>query len=1183
VSSAYNLRVPAASERVASYGHDVAALVATPGVNEPTYYPALQGLLSGLLRDRGLPFHVRVGTSQYRPSGGADMPDLALYDGAGEFPVVLGEVKLPSAELEDMAASTDRDDQIGRYLRRTGVVLLTNVRGFSLVVGGDARSDAPVPPQERRVLDTVELWPSASAIKRGAAVPAESAEALGDLLERAVTEFAAIAEPESLARILARQARRAKQDLPRQFSQAIRPLLDDFGKALGIHFEGADGEEFLRSSLIQTVFYGLFAAWTLWHRAGAKAPFAWHDISRWLRIPFLGALFHEFEHPSRLRELGLKPHLDAATATLFRVDTERFFIRFQAPGVSPGAEGGSSATTAILYFYEPFLEAFDPELRKQLGVWYTPWQIVRYQVRRVDQLLRKELACARGLADRRVVVLDPCCGTGAYLIEALRCVGEQLRSEGSGSLLPAELLDAVCRRLIGFEILTAPFVVAQLQIYLMLDELGAPPDEAHRPAVFLTNALTGWESGEQMRLAFPELQEEHDAARRVKREEPIIVVLGNPPYNRFAGVPLDEEASLVDHYKGIRRDAKGQQLGKSAIYQRWGVRKQLLDDLYIRFFRLAEVRIGEHAEHGIVSFISNSSFLAGRSHPLMRESLLTHFDDIWVDNLNGDKYRTGKVVPEGQPGAGSADQSAFTSEHDPRGIQVGTCITTFLKRGGRQGGRGRAARVHVRDFWGRAEAKRRALLESLGLDDARAGVRKGWTDQPEGPRPYQDVNPSEAAMWRLVSTTASGAYEDWPALDEVFPVSFQGVNPNRGLDGSVIDGDAERLARRMREYFSSSRFEDLADAHPELCKDRARYDARRTRDLVRRQSRFARDQIVPYLVFPMDLRHIYYEPTGKLLNEKRPELWANRKDNVFLLAVPQPRRVSESRPLVTSGLFDLHLHDRGSVGFPLRLLERKQGPDLFSGEAPRTGQSNLAPDGWASMKKAYGLKGDLTGPDAEKLVRRLFALALVVGHAPRFESDHAESLAQDWLHLPVPRDRAVLKECAALGERVAALLDPAVDVTGLLAAVLGARRRHLGVIETKAVDVVRESDLTVTIAYYGSAQGKWVPRRPTEEEDAVEAWGTETGDLWLNESVYVKNVPERVWRYELGGYPVVKQWLGYRQSGRGYGRPLTLAESDHLRGVIQRLAALVVLHDALDAAYEKAAANAFTATELGLK
>lgn len=1171
----------AAGQRVASYARELAPLLSTPGVNEPTYYPALQSLLAGLLRDRALPFHVRVGTSQYRPTGGADMPDLALYDGAGEFPVVLGEVKLPTAELEDMAVSTDRGDQIGRYLRRTGVVLLTNVRGFALLIGGDAKGDGPVPAQERRVLDTVELWPSSSALKKGAAVAPEAAEALADLVERAVTEFAAIAEPESLARILARQARRAKESLPKQFSTAVRPLLDDFGKALGIHFEGEEGEEFLRSSLIQTVFYSLFASWTLWQRAGSKGSFTWHDLSEWLRIPFLGALFHEFEHPSRLKELGLKPHLDAAAATLSRVDAERFFTRFHAPGVSPDAEG-SPATTAILYFYEPFLEAFDPELRKQLGVWYTPWQIVRYQVRRIDRLLREELGCSRGLADRRVVVLDPCCGTGAYLIEALRCVAEQLRSEGTGAVLAAELLDAVCRRLIGFEILTAPFVVAQLQIYLMLDELGTAPDETHRPAVFLTNALTGWDAGEQLKLAFPELQEEHDAARRVKREERIIVVLGNPPYNRFAGVPLDEEATLVDHYKGIRRDAKGQQLGRSAIYERWGVRKQLLDDLYIRFFRLAEIRIGERAEHGIVSFISNSSFLAGRSHPLMRESLLTHFDDIWVDNLNGDKYRTGKVIPDGQPGAGSSDQSAFTTDHDVRGIQVGTCISTFLKRGG-QRAPGSGARVHVRDFWGRAEAKRQALFESLGFDDAPAAVRKEWGEQPQGPRAYEDVVPSEAAMWRLVSGAASGSYDEWPALDELFPVSFQGVNPNRGLEGSVIDDDPERLAKRMREYFSKARFEDLAHAHPELCKDRARYDARETRDLVRRESSFDRDQIVPYLVFPMDLRHIYYEPVGKLLNEKRPELWANRHDNRFLLAVPQARRVSETRPLVTSGLFDLHLHDRGSVGFPLRVFEAERERDLFSKGSSRVSHGNLTADAWASLRKAYGLKGDLTGADAEKLMRWLFALALAVGQAPRFEADHGESLGQDWLHLPIPKDKAVLKECAALGERVAALLDPAADVTDLLAKLLGARRRHLGVVATKTVDAVHDSELIITVAYYGAAPGKWVPRLPTDDEGTHDAWGQETGDLWLNDSVHLRNVPERVWRHELGGYPVLKKWLGYRDSKRRDGRPLGLAELEYLRGIVHRLAALLLLQDELDAAYEKVAADAFTTADLGLR
>lgn len=150
------------------------------------------------------------------------------------------------------------------------------------------------------------------------------------------------------------------------------------------------------------------------------------------------------------------------------------------------------------------------------------------------------------------------------------------------------------------------------------------------------------------------------------------MILGNPPYNRFAGTAMHEEADLVDHYKGIRRvvrKKKGKdelvQDGESELYTRWGIRKQLLDDLYIRFFRLAEKRIGEKAEYGVVSFISNASYLTGRSHPLMRESLLRSFHEIWIDNTNGDKYRTGKSIPAGEPSAGTADQSVFTTEQDP--------------------------------------------------------------------------------------------------------------------------------------------------------------------------------------------------------------------------------------------------------------------------------------------------------------------------------------------------------------------------------------------------------------------------------------------------------------------------------------------------------------------------------------
>ena len=138
----------------------------------------------------------------------------------------------------------------------------------------------------------------------------------------------------------------------------------------------------------------------------------------------------------------------------------------------------------------------------------------------------------------------------------------------------------------------------------------------------------------------------------------------------------------------------------------------MLDDLYIRFIRLAEERIGEAADYGVISYISNSSYLTGRSHPMMRRSLLSHFHAIWIDNLNGDKYRTGKIIPRGLPGAGTRDDSAFTTELDPRGIQPGTAIVTWVKRTGARTKAGETA-VLYRDFWGPAAGKRQGLLASL--------------------------------------------------------------------------------------------------------------------------------------------------------------------------------------------------------------------------------------------------------------------------------------------------------------------------------------------------------------------------------------------------------------------------------------------------------------------------------------
>ena len=339
------------------------------------------------------------------------------------------------------------------------------------------------------------------------------------------------------------------------------------------------------------------------------------------------ALFEQLATPAKLGPLGLVEVLEWTETTLNRVDRASFFDQFE--------EGH-----AVQYFYEPFLEAFDPQLRKDLGVWYTPPEIVQYMVARVDTVLRQELDLPDGLADPRVYVLDPCCGTGAYLVEVLKRITATLRDKGDDALVGADVKKAALSRVFGFEILPAPFVVAHLQVGLYVQNLGAPlaADANERAGVYLTNALTGWEppQGPKQQLIFPELAEERDAAEEVKRDKPILVILGNPPYNAFAGVSPQEEQGLVEPYK-------------EGLISRWGIKKFNLDELYVRFFRLAERRIAEKTGKGVVCYISNFSYLSDPSFVVMRQRFLSEFDALWFDCLNGDSRETGKVTPDGKP------------------------------------------------------------------------------------------------------------------------------------------------------------------------------------------------------------------------------------------------------------------------------------------------------------------------------------------------------------------------------------------------------------------------------------------------------------------------------------------------------------------------------------------------------
>ncbi|MDP9348436.1 MAG: N-6 DNA methylase, partial [Gemmatimonadota bacterium] len=598
------------------------------GVAETSYYPAVSTLLNEAGRSLRPPVRCIINLRNRGggiPDGGLFTPD--QFARASDEEPQTGQLPARGA-LEVKGAGEDLSrviagEQVRRYVERYGQVLVTNLREWVLVAGDGAGGVKP--------LESYQLAKSEGAFWDASRNAHRTAEEHGDgflaFLRLVMLRAAPLTDPQELAWVLAWYAREARTRSEQVKLPALASLRGALEEALGMEFHGARGEHFFRSTLVQTLFYGIFSAWVLWSRQGGTGRFEWRTAGWTLRVPAIRALFHQITDPDRLFRLGLVETLDWAAEALNRVDRAAFFTRFQEEH-------------AVQYFYEPFLEAFDPGLRKELGVWYTPPEVVKYMVARVDTVLKEELGIADGLADPRVLVLDPCCGTGAYLVEVLDHIAAVLRERGEDALLAAELRRAATERVFGFEILPAPFVVAHLQLGLLLQSYGASGEdqpETRRVGVYLTNALTGWgpPPDEQKTLAFPELQAEHDAAEAVKRKDSILVVLGNPPYNGYPGLAIGEERDLVHAYRTAKRAPKPQGQG--------------LNDLYVRFFRMAERRIVEMTGKGVVCFISNYSWLDGLSFTGMRERYLEAFDRIWIDSLNGDKYRTGKLTPGGEP------------------------------------------------------------------------------------------------------------------------------------------------------------------------------------------------------------------------------------------------------------------------------------------------------------------------------------------------------------------------------------------------------------------------------------------------------------------------------------------------------------------------------------------------------
>jgi hypothetical protein len=1151
------------SHPVADYLHEL-YLISGVSVPETSGYPALSKLLNAV----GDSLKPKITAVIHPSNNGAGIPDGGLFSAKelkkhGPDSPALFQLKPERGVIEVKALDADLSSfesspQVRNYLEHYGQILLTNYRSFALwswrggkAVAGERYSIAP---------SAKEFWDKTHTVRNDPKHPEH--ERLWQFLRRALLSTARIATPQDLALYLASYAREARARIEIAPMGTLEPVKKALSDALGVRFEGEKGVHFFQSTLIQTLFYGIFSAWVLWHEEHSKTTdrFQWRLSAQYLGLPILRTLFVQLAgDPKKVRALDLEEVLDWTEDCLARVDRASFFARYDMGD-------------AVQYFYEPFLAEFDPELRKDFGVWYTPPEIVRYMVGSVDKALRENFHLADGLADPSVIVLDPCCGTGAYLVETLKLIRRRLVEGYGESQAGLKIKEVAKHRLYGFELLPAPYVVSHLQIDLMLTRWGAALDheQDERAGVFLTNALTGWVPIKSPKdLPFSEFTAERDAADHVKQKEQILVILGNPPYDGYAGMAVEEERALSEAYRDTKEAPKPQGQG--------------LNDLYIRFFRMAERRIAEGVPQsddpkpgpprddakGIICFISNYSWLDGLSHTGMRERFMEVFDTIHIACLNGDKYKTGKKTPDGQP-----DPSVFSTEKNREGIQVGTAIALLERRPD--------------------NAKRQPIGETYS-PNAELGFRHWWGKDKraeleaslEQSVKEEYLNPWLQLGLPFVPIGVRADYEAWHELPELLGKFFAGCQTKR--DDFVVAIEKEELEHRLADYFDKSKSDaEIKRRYPRVMEKTARFDPAATRaHLVTRG--ILKDNVVKYAYRPFDVRWVYWEPETRLLGEKSPDLFPHAKDrNWMLVSQAKPRR-EWSPPVMIRQMGNLDLFDRGASCFPLLVYPDSDvatdqaHPDLFAPAKPSGPQPNLT-----AFAREYLA-------DLKCGAEDLFFHIVAVLHAPLYREENAGALRQDWPRVPLPKTAKVLQAGAALGRQIAALLDPETPVEGVTTLQVHPDLKGLGELAVKE----GSADTPVRIEPTGgeaaknkkagkSAHAPLKAKQALTPDLAIAArWGyagqggvtmpgpgkVTTGtrgegylDIHLNATTRWKDVPEPVWNYTLGGYQVLKKWLSYRESAL-LARPLTPDEAQHFTHHARRIASILALHEKLDAHY----------------
>jgi len=848
----------------------------------------------------------------------------------------------------------------------------------------------------------------------------------------------------------------------------------------------------------QTIVYGLFIA--RYNDATSKTFNRYEAISK---LQEESALLNRFfEH---ITNTGTKhPTLDAVI--------DKLCTLYQACDISALLNCEKRGDT-IVHFYEDFLTYYDPALRKNLGVFYTPHQVVRYLVGMVDKLLVEDFGIQGGLSNNdtvqvtvpceryeyqktkgakkewrdtkeitvpKVAILDPATGTGTFHAEIIKYIKDTyfsgVRAPFYDDYINNE--NGLLSRMIGFEIMMTSYAVAHLNVRRTIEEtLGYVPDAQLPTNIYLTNTLappnSTFERGEQMSLFdfSAAITDEAYKADTWKARRPIKVIIGNPPYLRGSSNPYN-----IDAYK---TEANG--------VTPFGERKHGLDDDYVKFFRFGEEIISKHGE-GILAFVSNNGFLENPTLRGMRGSLLRTFDKIYIVDLHGSSKKQ-EAAPDG-----SKDENIFDIM---QGISlfIGAKTTTSSEW----------ADVYHCDIWGRREQKFSSL----------ANASHDYT--------YIAIDPKMAYLVPFGSDDKI-AYEKGVGIADLFNVNVSGVQTNN--DTIAIGKSRDEITERVERVKNAVDDKYINELW-------GKFSSGQSAGRIKNDVLSGAGIITPICFRPFDTRWTFYsgmscgwmhrprekKTIGHLLIDKSAPIGKN-VGLVFTRGDSTPNEFSML--FISDTLIDNRVTAAAQSGNYASIA-----PLYLYSSTPIGGEEwtpNFAPEALTQLIQRMTFH-----PTPIQIFDYIYAIL----HNPVYRQRFNEYLKRDFPRVPIINAPKENNDDFVVTEEMFHAYVTA-----------GERLRKLHLMQEKVTASIEIDPPTATDLEIGAIKYR-------------------DGVLQLNPNKRITGIPDDVWNYRIGGYQVLDKWFKSHK-----GKTMTIDDFDHVANIVGLLGETISIQKQLSALHE---------------